>query len=199
MTYKNKEKNMKAIVYEKYGSYNNLKYVDTEKPIPSEIEVLVKIYSASINKADLLMLQGKPFPLRLMTGIFKPKRKILGTNISGEIVEVGSKNNNFKVGDMVFGELGIKSLGGYAEYLTTIGNGLFIKPNNVSHDEAAAVPMAAITALQALKLAKATKGKSILVYGSSGGVGTFLIHLMLIMLLIIKRKIVLHQIRSMTS
>ncbi len=168
---------MKAIIYKKYGSFNDMSYQDIEKPVPSETEVLVRVHAATINKADLLMLQGKPFPLRFITGLFKPKRKVLGTNISGEITQVGSKHTRFNVGDFVFGELGMKELGGYSEFLTTRGNGLVLKPQNATHEEAAAVPMAALTALQGLRLAKAEKGKTILIYGASGGVGTFFIQL----------------------
>ncbi|PAT01629.1 hypothetical protein CI105_06025 [Candidatus Izimaplasma bacterium ZiA1] len=166
---------MKAIKYIKYGLPKNVSYEEIEKPTINDDLVLVEIHSASINQADLYLLQGKPLLLRLSTGLFKPKNNILGSDISGVISLVGKNVTEFKIGDEVFGELGMNQDGGYAEYALASPKQLTKKPKEISHSVAASVPMAGLTALQGLRLANISKDSNILIYGASGGVGTFMI------------------------
>ena len=166
---------MKAIIRKKYGNYNQLEYIDVAKPTITDDKVLVKVHAASINQADVYMLQGKPFPLRFMTGLFKPKYPVLGSDISGEIVEVGSGIKEFEVGDNVFGQLVANQNAGYSEYALLSPKQITLKPDSVTHSEAASVSMAGFTALQGARLAKVKAGDNVLIYGASGGVGTFMI------------------------
>ena len=169
---------MKAIVREKYGMPSSVSYKDINKPSVKDGYVLVKIHSASINQADLYLIQGKPFPLRLTAGLFKPKNIVLGSDISGVIEEVGKDVTKFVVGDEVFGELFMNQEGGgYAEYAIAIPKQLHKKPANVSHAIAASTPMASFTAIQGLRLADVNEKSKILIYGASGGVGTFFIQI----------------------
>ncbi len=167
--------NMKAIVYEKYGMPNSVSVKEVEKPKVKEGHVLIRIHSASINQADLYLLQGKPFPLRFSTGLLKPKNNILGSDMSGVIEEVGEGVEDYKVGDEVFGELFMNQDGGYAEYALAVPKQIYKKPKNISHSMAASTPMAALTAIQGLRLAEVNEKSRILIYGASGGVGTFFI------------------------
>ncbi len=166
---------MKAIIAKKYGGPNVLEFVDFEKPSIKNDHVLVKIKAASINQADAYIMQGKPFPIRFMTGLFKPKFQIKGSDISGVIEEVGSNIVDFNVGDEVFGQLVLNQNGGYAEYALMNPKQLVKKSSNVTFSEAAAVPMAGLTALQGARLGGVTKDSKVLIYGASGGVGTFAI------------------------
>ncbi|MDC0558785.1 NAD(P)-dependent alcohol dehydrogenase [Candidatus Izimaplasma bacterium] len=168
---------MKAIIYEKYGSVDRIKYTDVEKPIINDDSILVKIHAASINAMDIHILQGKPLPLRVITGIFKPKYQILGTDISGTIEDIGKNISSFKIGDEVFGQLSMKHEGGYAEYALMSPKQLTKKPANATHSETASIPIAGLTALQALRSAGVTENMKVLIYGASGGVGTFLIQI----------------------
>ncbi|AIO19092.1 Crotonyl-CoA reductase [Candidatus Izimaplasma bacterium HR1] len=166
---------MKAIIRNKYGGYNNIQYTDVEEPELTDDSVLIKVHAASINQADVYMLQGKPLPLRFMTGLFKPKNKVLGSDVSGVITKVGSNITDYKVGDAVFGELLMNQASGYSEYAVMIPKQMTLKPDNVTHSEAAAVSMAGFTALQGARLANVKEGDKVLIYGASGGVGTFMI------------------------
>lgn len=168
---------MKAALYNKYGKADNIFIDNISKPVVTEGKVLVKILAASINQADAYILQGKPFPLRLMTGLFKPKNKTLGSDISGVVVEVGTKVKEFNVGDEVFGQLILQDIGGYSEYALVVPKQISKKPKGVSYSEAAAVPMAGLTALQGLRLGEVQEGSKVLIYGASGGVGTFFVQL----------------------
>ena len=168
---------MKAIIYEKYGFAKRVKYLDVEKPLLEEDKILVKIHAASINKLDEHVLRGRPIFLRIITGIFKPKWKILGSDFSGVIEEVGKNITGFLVGDEVFGQLGMKQEGSFAEYALLSPKQLTHKPKNVSHKEAASIPIAGLTALQALRAAGVNENTNLLIYGASGGVGTFMIQI----------------------
>ncbi len=168
---------MKAAIYKKYGNPDKIIITDIPNPTLDEDKVIVQVFKASINQADAYVLQGKPFPLRFMTGLFKPKFQVLGSDISGVITEVGNNVKDFEVGDEVFGELGVVGDGGYAEYVKTSPKLLSKKPSKVSFDFAAAIPMAGLTALQGLKLANVKENDKVLIYGASGGVGTFFIQL----------------------
>jgi len=166
---------MKAILHNKYGNEEQITYQDVEKPTLIEDRILVKIHAASINQADVYKLQGKPFPLRLVSGLFKPKHRIMGSDVSGVIEEEAEGITDFKVGDEVFGQLVMSQDGGYAEYALMSPKQLTHKPSNVTFSEAASVTMAGLTALQGMRLANVTKDSRVLIYGASGGVGTFMI------------------------
>ena len=166
---------MKAIIRNKYGNYNNIQYTEVKDPEITEDRVLVKIHAASINQADAYMLQGKPFPLRFMIGLFKPKYKVLGSDVSGVITEVGKNIKDYKVGDEVFGQLLANQDAGYSEFALMSPKQITLKPENVSHSQAASVSMAGFTALQGARLADIKEGDKVLIYGASGGVGTFMI------------------------
>ncbi len=166
---------MKAVIREKYGEYDRLEFTEVDNPIITDDEVLVKIHAASINQADVYMLQGKPFPLRFMIGLFRPKNKVVGSDISGVVTEIGENITEFNVGDEVFGQLLETQNAGYSEYASVKPIQITKKPTNVSHSEAAAVSMAGLTALQGARLAEVKEGSEVLIYGASGGVGTFMI------------------------
>ncbi|MDA3847099.1 MAG: NAD(P)-dependent alcohol dehydrogenase, partial [Vallitaleaceae bacterium] len=143
---------MKAVVYTTYGSPEVLEMKEVAKPIPKANEVLIKVHATSINCADGYMLAGKPFLVRLMAGgLLKPKKTILGADISGVVEAVGSEVKSFKVGDAVYGDMANCSFGGLAEYATATEEIFAIKPTNLTFEQAAAVPMAAVTALKGLR------------------------------------------------
>ena len=162
---------MKAIVYYKYGSPDVLKLEEVEKPTPKDDEVLVKIHAASVNAYDWHFLTADIFLIRLMGGgLLKPKYTRLGADIAGRVEAVGRNIKQFRPGDEIFGMV----KGGFAEYTCAPENTLVLKPVNTSFDEAAAIPMAAITALQGLRdEGQIQAGQKVLINGASGGVGTF--------------------------
>ncbi|GKV57025.1 NADPH:quinone reductase [Sporosarcina sp. NCCP-2222] len=169
---------MKAIVCNRYGSPDVLELQGVEKPFPTENQVLVKIHAASINFGNVVLLQGKPFLARFAFGITKPKYSIPGGDIAGTVEAVGKDVKQFKVGDEVFGDLSACGWGGFAEYVTAPEYALALKPNNISFEEAAAAPMAGVTALQGLRnKGKIQSGQKVLIYGASGGVGTFAVQI----------------------
>ncbi len=169
---------MKAIVYTKYGSPDVLEFKEVEKPTVKDNEVLVKVYAASLNAADWHLMRADPFFARFMFGLLKPKFNILGADVAGRVEAVGRNVKEFQPGDEVFGDLFECGLGGFAEYACATENALVLKPANLSFDEAAAVPLAAITALQALRdKGKIQAGHKVLINGASGGVGTFAVQL----------------------
>ncbi|MBB4826396.1 NADPH:quinone reductase-like Zn-dependent oxidoreductase [Sporosarcina luteola] len=169
---------MKAIVCNKYGSPDVLELKEVEKPFPTENQILVKVHSASINFGNVVLLQGKPFLARFAFGITKPKYSNPGGDIAGTVEAVGKDVKQFKVGDEVFGDLSGCGWGGFAEYVTVSEFALALKPNNISFEEAAAAPMAGVTALQGLRdKGKIQSGQKVLIYGASGGVGTFAVQI----------------------
>jgi NADPH:quinone reductase-like Zn-dependent oxidoreductase len=169
---------MKAIVYTEYGSPDVLHLEEVEKPVPLDDEVLIKVHAASVNAYDWHYLTADVFLIRLMGGgLLKPKNPTLGADIAGQVEAVGSQVKQFKPGDEVFG-IARRSSGGFAEYVCALENTLVLKPAHVSFEEAAAVPMAALTALQGLRdEGRIRSGQSILIEGASGGVGTFAIQI----------------------
>ena len=166
---------MKAIVYHIYGSPDVLELKEVEKPTPQDDEVLIRINAASVNAADWHLMRGKPFLVRLMGfGLLKPKHKILGTDIAGRVEAVGRNVKQFQPGDEVFGSI----RGGFAEYVCAREDSLVLKPANISFEEAAAVPIAAVTALQGLRdKGRIQPGQKVLINGASGGVGTFAVQI----------------------
>ncbi len=167
---------MKAIVYTKYGPPDVLQLRDVERPAPKEGEILVKIHAASLNAYDWHFLTADIFLIRLAGGgLFKPKDTRLGADIAGRVEAVGRNSGQFQPGDEVFGDVG---KGGFAEYVSAPERVLARKPANLSFEQAAAVPMAAITALQALRDAgRIQPGQKVLINGASGGVGTFAVQI----------------------
>jgi NADPH:quinone reductase-like Zn-dependent oxidoreductase len=170
---------MNAIVYTKYGPPDVLHLVEVKKPALNEEKVLVKVYAASINAGDWHMLTANPFPLRLTgVGLFKPKNTILGADISGCVEAVGRNVKQFRPGDAVFGDVFGLGSGSFSEYVSVPESALALKPSNVSFEEAAAVPVAAVTALQGLRdQGHIQPGQKVLINGASGGVGTFAVQI----------------------
>ena len=152
-----------------------LELKEIDKPIPKDNQVLVKVAAASVNPLDWHILRGKPFLIRLMGfGILKPKKTILGADIAGVIEAVGKDVKEFKVGDEVFGGV---DLGGFAEYRCASERRFVLKPANMTFEEAASVPVAALTALQGLRKGNIQAGHKVLINGASGGVGTFAVQI----------------------
>ncbi|NIO44933.1 MAG: zinc-binding dehydrogenase [Candidatus Dadabacteria bacterium] len=170
---------MKAIIYTKYGPPDVLQLKEVEKPAPKDNEVLIKVHAASVNAADWHILRGKPFFLRLMgNGLLKPKNKILGADIAGRVEAVGRNVKQFQPGDEVFGDISECGFGGFAEYVCARENALVLKPASMTFEEAAAVPLAAVTALQGLRdKGQIQPGQKVLINGASGGVGTFAVQI----------------------
>ncbi|MDD5263434.1 MAG: NAD(P)-dependent alcohol dehydrogenase [Candidatus Bipolaricaulis sp.] len=165
---------MRAIVYERYGSTDVLELRDVEKPSVADDGVLVRIRAASTNPYDWHFMRAKPLFTRAMFGWFKPKDHRLGADLAGEVEAVGKDVTRFHVGDPVFGE----GVGAFAEYTCVPERWLAKKPTNLSFEQAAAVPMAAGTALQGLRDGgKIQAGQKVLVNGASGGVGTFAVQI----------------------
>jgi NADPH:quinone reductase-like Zn-dependent oxidoreductase len=165
---------MKAIVYTKYGSPDVLHLEEVKKPDLDEEKVLVKVFTASINASDWHLLTADPFPMRLIgTGLLKPRNMILGVDIAGRVEAVGSNIKQLRPGDAVFGDVFGLGSGSFAEYVSVPESALALKPSNISFEEAAAVPVAAVTALQGLRdQGHIQPGQKVLINGASGGVGT---------------------------
>lgn len=169
---------MRAVVYTEYGPPEVLRLEEVEKPTPKDDEVLVKVHAAAANPLDWHLMRGTPFFVRFESGFPKPKNTILGADIAGRVEAVGSKATQFQPGDEVFGEVSGNGLGGFAEYVCAREDALALKPSNLSFEEAAAVPVAAVTALQGLRdKGRIRPGQKVLINGASGGVGTFAVQL----------------------
>ncbi|SOC35956.1 NAD(P)-dependent alcohol dehydrogenase [Ureibacillus acetophenoni] len=169
---------MKAYFTNKYGSPDVLELHEAERPHFKEDQVLVKVKAASINYGNIVLLRGKPFIARFAFGITKPKYKIPGGDIAGIVEAVGKNVTQFQIGDEVFGDLSSSGWGGFAEYVAIPEKAIAIKPKNSSFAEAASLPMASTTALQALRdKGNIQKDQKVLIYGASGGVGTFAVQI----------------------
>lgn len=164
---------MRALVYENYGSPDVLRVEEVETPVPKKYEVLIAVHAASVNSWDWELLRGKPFLTRL-GGLFKPRYSILGADVAGRVVAVGTAVKRFRPGDEVFGDISGCGWGGFAEYVCARENALTQKPAGLSFEQAAAIPQAAVLALQGLRdKGKLRKGYRVLINGAGGGVGTF--------------------------
>ncbi len=171
---------MKAIVCTKYGSPDVLQLREVEKPVPQEDEVLIQIHAASLNSRDFRMLRANPFFMRLMPGgLFRPKNKILGADFAGCVEAIGCNVKQFKPGDEIFGFLPSSTgRGTFAEFVCARETFITLKPANLTFEQAAAVPLAAITALQGLRnKGNIQPGQKVLINGASGGVGTFAVQI----------------------
>ncbi|NEQ47338.1 MAG: NAD(P)-dependent alcohol dehydrogenase [Leptolyngbya sp. SIOISBB] len=163
---------MKKIVYTKYGSPDVIELIETEKPLLRDTQVLVKVHAASVNILDWYHLTGPPV-IRLTNGtLSKPKETSLGLDVAGRVEAVGDRVTQFQPGDEVFGI----AKGSFAEYACADEHELVLKPANVSFEAAAATPVAALTALQALQ-GRIQPGQKVLINGASGGVGTFAVQI----------------------
>lgn len=163
---------MKAVIYTQYGGPEVLQVKETEKPFPKDDEVLIKVHTASINDWDWGLLHGD-FVNRMLNGFLKPKRKILGSDIAGCIEAIGKNVTRFKTGDEVYGDLS-GQWGGFAEYVCAKEKALALKPATMRFEEAAAIPQAAMLAVQGLiDIGKIQTGQKLLINGAGGGVGTF--------------------------
>jgi NADPH:quinone reductase-like Zn-dependent oxidoreductase len=164
---------MKAIVYCDFGSPDVLRFQDIEKPVPNDDQVLIKVRAASVNPFDWHFMRGIPYVMRMEAGLRKPKDTRLGGDVAGQVEAVGKNVTQFKPGDEVFGVCA----GSFAQYCLGKSH-LALKPENISFEQAASVPVAALTALQALRdKGKVRPGQKVLINGASGGVGTFAVQI----------------------
>jgi NADPH:quinone reductase-like Zn-dependent oxidoreductase len=169
---------MKAFLSEKYGPPETLRMAEVDKPAPNADEVLVKVLAVSVNPADWHSMRGKPLFSRATLGWLRPKHKILGVDVAGQVEAVGNGVTRFKPGDQVYANLLKHGYGGFAEYASVPVDVMSLKPANLSFQEAAAVPMAAVTALQGLgHHGELQPTDKVLINGASGGVGTFAVQL----------------------
>ena len=166
---------MKAILFTEYGSPDVLQFKDVEKPVPADNEVLIKVYAASANPLDWHSMRGAPFLARVEFGLQRPRDPRLGADVAGRVEAVGKNVTQFQIGDEVFGDI---FKGSFAEYACTSEKLLAAKPANSSYEAAAAVPVAALTALQGLRdKGQIRLGQKVLINGASGGVGTFAVQI----------------------
>jgi NADPH:quinone reductase-like Zn-dependent oxidoreductase len=165
---------MHAMVYERYGATEKvLELREIERPVPGPNEVLIKVHAASVNAYDWHLLRADPAFARLVLGLFRPKNKVLGGDVAGTVEAVGAEVTGFKRGDALYGD--VTSTGGaFAEYARAREDRIVLKPDTLSFEEAAAIPMAASTALQSIRDAgRIQAGEAVLLNGASGGVGSF--------------------------
>lgn len=169
---------MNAIPVPRYGSIDTLTVTDVERPTPKPREVLIRVAAASANPADIHIVHGTPLPIRLMFGLTRPRITAVGSDVAGRVEAVGDGVTEFAPGDEVFGELSGAGCGAFAEYGTAPASLLARKPRSVGFAETAAIPIAGLTALQALRdHGRLQAGQRVLVVGASGGVGTFAVQL----------------------
>jgi NADPH:quinone reductase-like Zn-dependent oxidoreductase len=165
---------MKAIVYHEYGSPDVLKCEETDKPTIGDDEVLIRVRAASVNPLDWHLMRGEPYIIRAMSGLRKPKPTRPGVDLAGQVEAAGRNVTQFQPGDEVYGA----STGAFAEYVCAGENKLVLKPANLTFQQAAAVPVAAISALQGLRdKGRIQPGQKVLINGAAGGVGTFAVQI----------------------
>ncbi len=170
---------MKAIVYTKYGPPDVLHLEEVEKPAPGDGQVLVQVHAASLNAADWHIVRADPFLVRLMAGgLLKPKYRTPGADVAGRVEAVGSNVTQFQPGDEVFDVISGCGWGALAEFVCVSDNALVLKPSNLTFEQAAAIPLAAVTALQGLRdKGNIMPGQKVLIQGASGGVGTMAVQI----------------------
>jgi NADPH:quinone reductase-like Zn-dependent oxidoreductase len=164
---------MKAVVYDRYGPPDVQRLEDVKRPVPKADEVLIKIHATTVTRTDCGVRAGEPFIVRLFFGLRRPKQRILGTELAGEVEAIGATVSQFAVGDAVFGSTSAFRSGTHAEFICMPESGpLAHKPAGMTFDEAAAVTDGAILALMCLEAAPVREGQKVLVYGASGAIGT---------------------------
>ena len=168
---------MKAMMYTQYGPPDVLKLTEAAKPVPKDDEVLVKVRASSVTFGDLAAVKGEPFMVRFTLGLREPKFKIPGKDVTGQVEAVGADVKQFKPGDEVFGDLSGCGWGAYAEFVSVPENVLVQKPTNLTFEAAGAVPESAVVALQGLHQGQIQSGQKVLIYGASGGIGTFAVQI----------------------
>ncbi len=167
---------MKAIVYTKYGPPDVLQLKEVERPTPTDDEVLIKVQAVSVNRSDWEGLTGKPLYARV-GGLLRPRHQILGSDIAGRVEMVGRNIRRFQPGDEVFGDI-LGRMGGFAEYVCARERALALKPAGMTFEEAAAIPQAAVIALQGIRdKGQVQPGQKVLINGAGGGAGTFAVQL----------------------
>ena len=167
---------MKAIVYHEYGSSDVLKLEEVAKPTPTDDEILIKVHAVSVNRSDWEGLRGKPLYARI-GGLLKPRHQILGSDIAGRVEMAGRNNRQFQPGDEVFGDI-LGRMGGFAEYVCARGRTLALKPASMTFEEVAAIPQAAVIALQGIRdKGQVQPGQKVLINGAGGGAGSFAVQL----------------------
>lgn len=168
---------MKAAVCTSYGKPEVLQLKEIEKPTPKEDQILLKIHSSSVTSGDARIRRADPYAIRFIFGFKRPRKSVLGVVVAGEVESIGSKVSKFKVGDKLFGTTGM-SFGAHAQYQCISEDGtLAVIPENISYDEAAAIPFGGTAAIYFLRKANIQKGQKILIYGASGALGTMAIQL----------------------
>ncbi len=170
---------MKAIVQTEYGSTDMLSLQEVDKPVVADNGVLVRVCATSVDAGTWHLMRGTPFLIRfIFGGILKPKIKILGTDVAGQVEAVGKDVTQFQIGDEVFGDLTECGFGAFAEYVCATEAALALKPTNISFEEAATIPFAALAALQGLRdFGQIQSGQKVLINGASGGVGSFAVQI----------------------
>jgi NADPH:quinone reductase-like Zn-dependent oxidoreductase len=163
---------MRAVVHDRYGPPEVLHIEDIERPVPKDDEVLIRIHATTVNRTDCALRAAEPFFSRFITGVRRPRQRVLGSEFAGDVVTVGAAVTEFEVGDWVFGEKPWK-FGAHADYICMQQSAALARmPKGATFDEAAAVCDGAILAINCLRPAKVRSGQSILVYGASGAIGT---------------------------
>jgi NADPH:quinone reductase-like Zn-dependent oxidoreductase len=170
---------MQAMVYTRYGAPSDvLRLIEVDTPTPQDNEVLIKVEASSVNSAELHLIRADPFLVRMSTGLRKPTPTIPGADVAGRVEAVGKAVTRFQPGDAVFGDLSASGRGAYAEYVAANENALLMKPDNLTFEQAAAVPLAGVTALQGLRNKGHVKaGQTVLIIGASGGVGSYAVQI----------------------
>jgi NADPH:quinone reductase-like Zn-dependent oxidoreductase len=172
MATRNNADRMRAVVYDRYGPPEVLRLAEVERPVPKDDEVLIKVHAAAVNRTDTGLRSAEYFISRFLTGLFRPKRKIPGTELAGEVEAVGPAVTEFEVGDQVFG-VSARTAGAHAEFVCLPESApLAHKPTGMTFEEAAAVPDGVILALSYLRRVDLRKRRKILIYGASGSIGT---------------------------
>ncbi|MDR0368356.1 MAG: NAD(P)-dependent alcohol dehydrogenase [Bacteroidales bacterium] len=169
---------MKAAIYKRYGDAQTLQLANVAKPVPKENEILIKVYATDVSAADCRFRKADPWAVRLINGLFRPKKiQILGGDVAGVVEAAGSSVREYRTGDAVFASCGLQ-FGGYAEYVALPENSLISrKPDSMTFIESATVPSNSVTALRFLNSAEIKSGQKVMIYGASGSVGTFAVQI----------------------
>ena len=163
---------MKAIVLTKYGTPDDLELREVEKPVPEDHEVLIRVHASAVNDWDWGLVRGKPLFMRVFGGLLRPKIPIMGCDVAGQIEAVGNHVKTLKAGDDVYGDLSESGFGGFAEYVCAREASVALKPRNLTYEQAAAIPHAAMLAQQSLRdIGRVAEGQTLLINGAGGGVG----------------------------